>query len=79
MKVKILSVSINPLYYNLNEIVNLSYNEAVEFFKKDEIKCCSVREINLDLTREHEIKFHADGLPSDTSDTTLNWVKVTGD
>lgn len=79
MKVKILSVSISPLAYDFSEIANLSYDEAKKYFEKDEIECCNVREFYLDLTKEHEMTFHADGIPFDPSDTMLNWVKVSGD
>lgn len=79
MKVKILSVSLNPTAYDFKEICNLSYDEAKVYFEKDEIKCCNVREIVVDQTKENEMRFHADGMPNDPSDTMLNWMKVIND
>ena len=79
MKVKILSVSLSPLAYDFGEICNLSYDEAKEYFEKDEIRCCNVREFVVDQTKENEMRFHADGMPTDASDTMLNWMKVTND
>ena len=76
MRVTILSVSINPSYYDMSDVCGLSYDEAKEYFAKDEIGCCRVTEFVVDQTKENETSFHADGLPSDPTDTVLNWVKV---
>ena len=79
MKVTILSVSLSPMAYDFNEICGLSYDEAKAYFEKDEIRCCNVREFMVDQTKENEVRFHADGLPTDASDTVLNWLKVEND
>lgn len=76
MIVKILSVSINPNDYNLEEIYDLSYDEAKMYFDNDYTRCCNVREFVVDQSKENEITFHADGILNDPSDTTLNWLKV---
>ena len=78
-KVTVIYLSVNPSFYDVQKLAKLSFDEAKKYFEKDEIECCNVREIDVDLTKEHEMTFHADGIPFDPSDTMLNWVKVSGD
>lgn len=76
--VKIFSASVNPSYeYDLVKIGKMSYDEAVEFFKNDNINACSVRERVVDSTKPNEFSFCADGADyGDGSDTMFVWVKV---
>lgn len=77
MKVTILAASISPDAYDIKAIAQMGYDEAKEFFQKDEVKCCNVQEYTIDQTYPHEAKFCADGVSGgDGSDTMINWVKV---
>ena len=78
MKVKILSVSLNPSMYDLREIVRMSYEEAEEFFLHDTTHCCAVTHLDITPDVPQDITFHADGVRNgDGSDTMFNWLKVT--
>ena len=79
MKVMILSASVSPMAYDLKEIASLTYDAAKKFFENDEIGCCTVKEFEVDQAMEYEMCFHADGIPSDGSDTMFNWLKVIND
>lgn len=75
--VKIFSASVNPNYYDLVEIGKMSFEKAVEFFKKDTIGACSVNMREVDATKPSEMMFCADGADyGDGSDTMFVWVKV---
>jgi len=78
MKVTIFSASVNPSYdYDLVNIGQMSYDEAVEFFKNDKIGACSCHTHEVDLTKPNEFKFCADGASfGDGSDTLFVWTKV---
>jgi hypothetical protein len=76
--VTIFSASVNPSYdYDLIKIAKMSYDEAVEFFKNDNIGACSCHEYVVNTTKPNEFGFCADGADyGDGSDTMLVWVKV---
>ena len=78
MKVTIFSASVNPSYdYDLVNIGQMSYDEAVEFFKNDKIGACSCHTREVNLTKPNEFKFCADGaIFGDGSDTLFVWTKV---
>lgn len=77
MKVKILSVSLNPDRYDLREIARMSYEEAEEFFSHDTTRCCAVTHLEINPDVPQDITFHADGVRhGDGSDTVFNWLKV---
>ena len=77
MKITILSASVNPEYYDIAHIAEMSYDEAKEYFKNDLINAATVTEREVDQITPHESFFHAEGVNSgDGSDTMFNWLKV---
>lgn len=81
MKVRIYSASVNPSYdYNLQEIGQMCYDEAKNYFKNDKIGACSCHEREVNITKPNEFMFCADGADcGDGSDTMFVWVKVMND
>lgn len=77
MRVTILSVSLNPEYYDLAHIAEMDYDEAKDYFEHELVGACNVFEVEVDQTTPHESKFHAEGVSAgDGSDTMFNWIKV---
>lgn len=77
MKVRILSISLNPNKYDVSKLARMSYDEAKEFAEKDTLNCMSCRNFTINPNEVQEVTFHADGVRfGDTSDTVLNWLKV---
>lgn len=80
MKVKILSVSLNPDKYDISKLAYLSFDNMKKFIENDTVNCLSYRCFEVDQTEESEMQFHADGVRrGDGSDTMLNWLKVEND
>lgn len=71
-RIRIFHASLNPAFYDTKQLAALTFDEAVEFFQKDETKACNTGMITVNDGVEHEMTFHA----ADDSDTMLNWVKV---
>ena len=87
-KVSILSISIEPSFYDaalLKKLGGMTYDEAKAFmseFEETDTEDCawSVIERKVDLSRENEMFFCCDGATQgDTSDTMFVYVKVTED
>jgi hypothetical protein len=79
-KVKVLSLSFNPNYYDVKEFANASYDEVKGFIEKSPICAYSYSEFELDLSKDNEYKFYPDGaFAGDTSDCHMMWIKVCGD
>lgn len=76
-KIKIFHASVAPLCYDLKKIATMDFDEAVEFFKNDEVGCCTTDIDYIDTTCNGQYIFHADGVfNGDGSDTMFNWIKV---
>lgn len=76
-RIRIFYASVNPEHYDIKAIAKMSFDEAVEFFKNDEIKCCLTGMHTVNDTVPSETRIHADGVDGgDGSDTMFNWVKV---
>ena len=77
-RIKILHASVNDMYYDLQALSQMSYDEAKHYFDhEDKFGACNVGEITVDDSKPNEFSFHADGVASgDGSDTMLNWCKV---
>lgn len=76
-KVTIFYASVSPMAYDVKEITKMKFDEAVAFFKKDEIGCCRtwIKELNTKASAEY--LFHPDGAEyGDGSDCLFMWVKV---
>lgn len=81
MRVKILTVSLNPQVYNLESIEGMTYDEVKAYFQSQKESGVStfatVNEYIVDLSKPHESKFFTDGFDSgDGSDAMINWIKV---
>lgn len=77
-RIKILHASVNDMYYDIQALSQMSYDEAKNYFDhEDKFGACNVGEIEVDYSKPNEFSFHADGVASgDGSDTMLNWCKV---
>lgn len=77
-RIRILHASINDMYYDVQALARMSYDEAKHYFEyEDKFGACCVEETVVDDTKPNEFTFHADGVMSgDSSDTMLNWCKV---
>ena len=76
-RIRIFHASVNPEHYDIKELAQMSFDEAVDFFEHDETGCCNTGIHTVDDTKPSETKIHADGVyGGDGSDTMLNWVKV---
>lgn len=77
-RIRILHVSVNDLYYDIQALSHMTYDEALDFFQnRDQFGACTFGEEVINDTTPHEFTFHADGVASgDGSDTMLNWCKV---
>ena len=77
-RIRILHASVNGMYYDVQALARMSYDEAKNYFEnEDKSGACNVGEITIDDATPHEFTFHADGvLAGDCSDTMLNWCKV---
>lgn len=71
MKVQIFYVSLNPSYYDMSEIREMSFDDAVEFFENDEVQCCTACLHEVDLTKPNETMSC-----SDEGDELIFWTKV---
>ena len=78
MTVQIFSASVNPFgYYDYEAISKMSFDEAVEFLKNDEVGACTCKLREVDLTKANEFAFWAEGAEcGDGSDTMFVWTKV---
>ena len=77
MKMTIFSASVNPNYYDLVELTEMNFDDAVEFFRNDNANCATCNTFEVDLTQPNEGKFYAEGADvQDGSDTLLVWYKV---
>ena len=77
-RIRILRVSLNDLYYDTAEISKMSFDEALNFFNwEDEIHACNVDVIQVDDTKDNEMKIFPEGAEEgDAVDTLLTWCKV---
>ena len=77
-RIRILHASVNGMYYDVQALARMSYDEAKNYFEsKDEFGACNVGETVVDDSHPNEFTFHADGVEAgDCSDTMLNWCKV---
>ena len=78
MRVQIFSASVNPNgYYDYAAISKMSFDEAVEFFRCEDVGACTCKLNEIDLTKPNEFCFFADGAEvGDGSDTMFVWTKV---
>ena len=77
MKVRILSISLNPSRYDVSKLAEMSYDEAKAFAENDTVNCMNCRNFTINPNEVQELTFHADVVRfGDTSDTVLNWLKV---
>lgn len=79
-KVKVLSLSFNPNYYDAKKLAEASYDEVKKFVELSSIRAFNCTEMELDLTKTDEYKFCPEGASvGDTSDCHMMWIKVCGD
>jgi hypothetical protein len=76
-KAMLLHVSLNPSHYDLETISQFTYDEALNFVQNDTIGAMTWDEELIELSRPHELSFHADGVENgEGGDTMFNWLKV---
>lgn len=75
-KIKILHASVNTMFYDTVQLMKMGFDDAVEFFKNDEIGACSYEIDEIDTSHACEYLFHASGVEvGDFTDTLLVWIK----
>lgn len=76
-KVTIFYASVSPMAYDVRKFAKMNFDEAVEFFEKDDVGCCTTRFKELSTKVPAEYLFHPEGAEQgDGSDCLFMWVKV---
>ena len=79
-RIRIFHASVNPRCYpyeTLEEISQMSFDEAVKFFENEtEICACTTGMTEISEIEPYEFTLHAEEVAGLDPDTMFNWIKV---